>query len=170
MLACWLLLGLPRWCSGKESICQCRRLRLDPWVRKMQPSILAWKTPWTEEPGRLQSIGSQKNKTRLSARTHTHTYTGTSRPTKGTMERSCVTKLKLPKMHQCNTNRHFTMAQIHTRPARVDAHSPDSSCVSCFTAQTSPSPITALIHITSSPSDKPLFNCTFEYLIIQIPR
>jgi len=22
--------------------------------------ILAWKTPWTEEPGRLQSLGSQK--------------------------------------------------------------------------------------------------------------
>ena len=24
-------------------------------------SILAWKIPWTEEPGRLQSMGSQKN-------------------------------------------------------------------------------------------------------------
>ena len=23
-------------------------------------SILAWKMPWTEEPGRLQSMGSQK--------------------------------------------------------------------------------------------------------------
>ena len=23
-------------------------------------SILAWKIPWTEEPGRLQSLGSQK--------------------------------------------------------------------------------------------------------------
>ena len=23
-------------------------------------SILAWKTPWTEEPGGLQSVGSQK--------------------------------------------------------------------------------------------------------------
>ena len=23
-------------------------------------SVLAWKMPWTEEPGRLQSIGSQK--------------------------------------------------------------------------------------------------------------
>ena len=23
-------------------------------------SILAWRTPWTEEPGRLQSMGSQK--------------------------------------------------------------------------------------------------------------
>ena len=29
-------------------------------------SILAWKIPWTEEPGRLQSLGLQKSRTRLS--------------------------------------------------------------------------------------------------------
>ena len=29
-------------------------------------SILAWKIPWTEEPGRPQCTGSQKNRTRLS--------------------------------------------------------------------------------------------------------
>ena len=28
--------------------------------------ILAWRIPWTEEPGRLQSTGSQKSQTRLS--------------------------------------------------------------------------------------------------------
>ena len=28
-------------------------------------SILAWKVPWTEEPGGLQSMGSQKSQTRL---------------------------------------------------------------------------------------------------------
>ena len=28
--------------------------------------ILAWEIPWTEEPGRLQSMGSQKSQTRLS--------------------------------------------------------------------------------------------------------
>ena len=26
----------------------------------MHSSILAWKIPWTEEPGRLQSMGSQR--------------------------------------------------------------------------------------------------------------
>ena len=31
-----------------------------------QSSVLAWKIPWTEEPGRLQSTGSQRVKTRLS--------------------------------------------------------------------------------------------------------
>ena len=29
-------------------------------------SILAWEIPWTEEPGRPQSIGSQKSQTQLS--------------------------------------------------------------------------------------------------------
>ena len=33
----------------------------DPLEKEMAPhsSILAWKIPWTEEPGRLQSMGSQ---------------------------------------------------------------------------------------------------------------
>ena len=26
-----------------------------------RPSILAWEIPWTEEPGRLESMGSQKS-------------------------------------------------------------------------------------------------------------
>ena len=34
----------------------------DPLEKEMatHSSILAWEIPWTEEPGRLQSIGSQK--------------------------------------------------------------------------------------------------------------
>ena len=29
-------------------------------------SILAWEIPWTEEPGGLQSMGSEKSRTQLS--------------------------------------------------------------------------------------------------------
>ena len=62
------------WLSVKESTCQCRRLGFDPcirkipWRRKWQPhsSILAWKIPWIEEPGRLQSTELQKSWTWLS--------------------------------------------------------------------------------------------------------
>ena len=43
-----------------------QRYRFAPWVGKIpeedtetHSSILAWRIPWTEEPGRLQSIGSQ---------------------------------------------------------------------------------------------------------------
>ena len=53
--------------SGKKSACQCRRRRFNslvgkiPWRRKWQPtSILTWRIPWTEEPGGLQSMGSQR--------------------------------------------------------------------------------------------------------------
>ena len=38
-------LGLPRWCSGKESICQCRRCGFDPWIRKI---------PWRRKCNPLQ--------------------------------------------------------------------------------------------------------------------
>ena len=36
--------GLSRWCSGKESACQCRRLkrhRFDPWIGK-----IPWRRKW----------------------------------------------------------------------------------------------------------------------------
>ena len=45
-----------------------RRCEFDPWVRKIQEkemathsSIVAWEIPWTEEPGGLQSMESQKD-------------------------------------------------------------------------------------------------------------
>ena len=57
--------------SGKEPICQRRRHeRLQVWSLGQEDppeegmathsSILAWRIPWTEDPGGLQSIGSQK--------------------------------------------------------------------------------------------------------------
>ena len=35
----------------------------DPLEKEMasHSSVLAWKIPWTEEPGRLQSIGAQES-------------------------------------------------------------------------------------------------------------
>ena len=61
------MLGFPGGASGKEPPCQCRRHKrrgFDPWVRKIplekemttHSSILAWRIPWTEEPGWLQSL------------------------------------------------------------------------------------------------------------------
>ena len=62
--------GLPRWLSSKEFPCQhgrCRRQFLslgqeDPLEKGMatHSSILAWKIPRTEDPGRLQSIALQR--------------------------------------------------------------------------------------------------------------
>ena len=46
----------------------------DPLEKEMatHSSILAWRIPWTEEPGKLQSIGSQIQ-TRLSDLAHSST-------------------------------------------------------------------------------------------------
>ena len=53
---------LLRWRSGKKSACQCSRCRghrfnpgsgRAPEGNGKLPSILAWKIPWTEEPGGL---------------------------------------------------------------------------------------------------------------------
>ena len=48
----------------------------DPLEYKMatHSSVLAWKIPWTEEPGGLLSMGPQKVGPQLSVYTHTHMY------------------------------------------------------------------------------------------------
>ena len=46
------------------------------WVGKIHSSILAQKIPWTEEPGGLQSMGSQRVKQEdMMEQLSTHTYT-----------------------------------------------------------------------------------------------
>ena len=60
--------GLPMWLRGKESACHCRRQQVptmgeeDPLEKGIatHSSILDWRIPWTEEPGGLQSMGSQR--------------------------------------------------------------------------------------------------------------
>ena len=63
-------MGLPSAASSKESTCQCRRHKrhgLDPsWEDPVEEGIathsifLAWRIPWTEDPGGLQSIYLQR--------------------------------------------------------------------------------------------------------------
>ena len=46
----------------------------DPILEKgmaTHSSIIAWKVPWTQEPGRLQLMGLQRNRTQLSDQTTT---------------------------------------------------------------------------------------------------
>ena len=41
----WLMPELPRWFSGKESTCQCKTCRFDPWVRE-----IPWNRKWQTTP------------------------------------------------------------------------------------------------------------------------
>ena len=63
---------LPQWLSSKESTFSARdagdwvgSLDQDPLEEEMatHSSILAWRIPWREEPGGLQSMGSQRDTT-----------------------------------------------------------------------------------------------------------
>ena len=65
-----LYYGLPRWLSGGESASDAGETgdvdlisgQEDILEEEMatHSSTLAWRIPWTEEPDRLQSIGSQR--------------------------------------------------------------------------------------------------------------
>ena len=69
----------------KESACN--EGDLETWVRSLgqedpleeeiatHSNILTWKIPWTEEPGRLQSLGSKRVGHNLA--TNTYTWKGT---------------------------------------------------------------------------------------------
>ena len=86
--------GFPGGASGKESACQCRNR--ETWVRSLgwedpleegmathssilegmatHSSILAWRIPWTEEPGSLWSMGSHRVRHDWSNLTRTHMH------------------------------------------------------------------------------------------------
>jgi len=62
-----VFLGFPGGSDGKESTCSAGDLGLilgweDPLEKGMatHSSILAWRIPWTEDAGGLQSMGSQR--------------------------------------------------------------------------------------------------------------
>ena len=62
-----VFLGFPCGSAGKESACNAGDLgSILGWEDPLEKgkathsSILAWRIPWTEEPGGLQSMGSQK--------------------------------------------------------------------------------------------------------------
>ena len=75
-------LGLSQCLSGKESACNAgdpvwSLSGEDPLEESIaiHSTILAWRIPWTEEPGRLQSVGSQKvGQTEVTEHSHTRLY------------------------------------------------------------------------------------------------
>ena len=66
----YFITGFPGGTSGKDPACQCRRCKRrsfdpsleDPLVEGIatHTSNLAWRIPWTEKPGGLQSLGSKR--------------------------------------------------------------------------------------------------------------
>ena len=60
-------MGFPGGADGKRMCLQCGRSGFDPWFGKISwrrawqptPLLLPGESPWTEEPGGLQSVRSQ---------------------------------------------------------------------------------------------------------------
>ena len=86
-----------------------KRLRFDPCVWKIpwwmatHSSILAWRLPWTEEPGRLRWIGSQRVRQNWSnlARMHTFIECTTSRASHNVIIRGQYRVLVVTKVPLC---------------------------------------------------------------------
>ena len=65
-----MLSALPQWLSGKESTCNAGATGDEGsslgWEDPLEEGVathsstVAWRIPWTEEPGGLQSIGLQR--------------------------------------------------------------------------------------------------------------
>ena len=61
------ILGFPHSSDGKESVCSAGDMGSIPGLERSAEEengsplqILAWRIPWTEEPGGLQSMGSRR--------------------------------------------------------------------------------------------------------------
>ena len=83
-------LGLPRWCSGRESACQCRRHRrcgFNPWAgtipwrrkRQLTPVFLPRESHGQRSLAGYSPWGRKKSDTTEHTHTHTHTHTNRHR-------------------------------------------------------------------------------------------
>ena len=120
--------GLPRWLGGKESDCQCRRCRrlhVDPWVKKITLRK-KWQPIPIFLPGKFHEQGSlvsysQWGHKRVgrdwateSTYTHTHTHTDTHTQTHTHTHTKC-----------------FVMPRTHSYPYICETLGKNWSCILC---------------------------------------
>ena len=84
----------------------------DPLKKRMAIcfSILAWRIPWTEEPGELQYTGSQRVGHNWVTKTHTHTHT-------------YLLSICLPVYQSVLFFSHFKVSCRHQYPTRLNSSS-----------------------------------------------
>ena len=80
MVAAVMVVGFPSGSDGKESDCNVEtRVQSLGWEDPLEKgmathsNILAWRIPWTEEPGGRQSMGSQRIQQDRATSTHSLT-------------------------------------------------------------------------------------------------
>ena len=126
------------WLSGKESTCQCRnhrRRRLgqeDSLEEEMatRSSVLAWEILWTEDPGWLQTMGSQR-----AGHSWAHTHTRIAE--------------KCPIIAQGKTGLVLTLVQIHGFMTWTQLVWDVGETVGSNTMFATSDPLTLVSHLTS---------------------
>ena len=113
--------GLLGWLKGKERICLTVQetcvwslTREDSLEKEMatRSSTLAWKIPWTEEPGGLQSMGSDMTATKQQCLNH------------------CAIHLKLTQ--HCNSTLQFKIKNLSSPSTVVGLWSEGNPCLLLF--------------------------------------
>ena len=105
-----------------------------PWRRAWQPTpvFLPGKSPWTEEPGRLQSIGSQRVRLDWSYWAHTYLFHKSSRVFSFPNPFLSLTHFLLRRFFEHRTGRDFCeliqhpITHTHTHPALAETLDPGS--------------------------------------------
>ena len=83
-------------------------------------SIFVWRIPWTEEPGELQSTGSQRVRHNWVTNTHSIARAYSSEP-KEKIQRARSTTNKLPNRNLQHPHRYFVfMASVVVRRAHME--------------------------------------------------
>ena len=137
-----LWVRFPRWLSGKESAYQAGDMGSipgweDPLEKELatRSSILAWEIPWTEEPGMLHSMGSQRVRHDLATKPH-HCGSGT------VLNAHTFCHLLCSGCYHCPI---IKIRQLRLREHQAETtHPSTNSHLSCF-------PYTQLEHISQCP-------------------
>ena len=127
-------MGFPGGARGKETVCQCRRPRRpsirslgqeDPLEEGMaaHSSILVWRIPWTEEPGRLQSVGSQRVRYDWSNLACTHARKPLPNPWSWKFIPMCFIKVSILTLFILSSFLHVVYGRVQLYPLRVDIQS-----------------------------------------------
>ena len=86
------------------------------------PSILAWRIPWTEEPGGLQPMGSQRVGHDWATNTFTFPYTGSTAWATGPPRKSPVSFLRATVMSQSSLDPWHLAKQLVSREVGLSNH------------------------------------------------
>ena len=123
--------GLSKWESSKESDCNAGDTgSVLGWEDALEEgmaihsSTLAWRIPWTEEPGRLQSMGSQRVRHNWSDWAHTHRLFATRMSFRWSVCSNLLSVHFLITLWTWNSHPHFFLSSSPPMRAALTLHFP----------------------------------------------